>query len=223
MSPAARNDGSLIVGGVPRAELLPPELEIVKRLRAQRRSIVTLGVLVVIAVIAGYALATFFDTLSKVQLDAAEATSAGLIEEQAKYVEVQQLEQQVSAAKKARAIGTATEIDWRLLVEEVQATAVGDLRVTSIVVQAGTPITPFEDTTVPLEHPRVAEVKLISRAGKASSAAIWLAKLGQLPGFADARIDSIVAEGGGYNINATVHLNDVIFTHRFDLATGAGQ
>jgi hypothetical protein len=223
MSPAARNDGMLVVGGVPRAELLPPELEIVKKLRSQRRGIVTLGVLVIAAVIAGYGLATFFDTVGQVQLDAANKTSDDLIAEQGKFVEVQQLQQQVAAAKAAQAVGTSTEVDWKFLVEQILGTQVGDLKVDGFIMSGATPTTPFEESTVPLDHTRVSELSLTVHTGKPSSTADWLAQLATLTGFADARIDSITEDGGRYNIKATVHLNDLIFTKRFDQTTEATQ
>src|SRR5690606_21459274 len=94
----SRQNGShakLTVGGEPRANLLPPEVAQAARARATRRRMTVVTLLVIAVIVAGYAAATLRSMHSQQLLDAENARTLALLEEQAKYVEVRQLTSQL--------------------------------------------------------------------------------------------------------------------------------
>jgi len=81
-----RDDARLIIGGIPRAELLPPELELEKRSRAQRRGLMAVLVLVVLLVGVVYGAVSLFAATTQAALDGANAHAADLLAQQGKYL-----------------------------------------------------------------------------------------------------------------------------------------
>lgn len=216
MSPSARKDSRLIVGGVPRAELLPPELELEKKARAQRRGLFFIVVLVIGAVGVAYALTIGYAAGVQAQVDAENARTADLLAQQGQYIEVRQLAAQVAAAEEARRVGTSTEIDWNDYLTQV-ATAFSNSGVASLsfTVKTSTPLAPFGDASKPLENPRVAEIVISGYSPTLPNLAAVLDELEKLPGFADAAPGAVSNSGGIYSFTVTLHINSEAYTGRF--------
>jgi hypothetical protein len=214
MSPR-RTDSRLVLGGVPRAELLPPEIELEKRGRAQRRGLLAVLTLIVVLVGVVYGTVAVVAAASQAALDAANAHAADLLAQQGQYIEVRQLQAQVDAAKEARRIGTSTEIDWVKFMFDLSAASPVDVNIQSWVVTSGSPLAPFGETTVPLEQPRVAEVIITGDTVAFASIATWLDSVKQMPGYADASITEVTTKGDVFEFTATLHINQDAYTNRF--------
>lgn len=220
----ARTDLKLVVGGTPRAELLPPEIALEKKAAGQRRSLLGGLVVVIAVVVLAYAGATGLSQLSQARLDELNAQSADLLAQQSEFIEARQLAAQVSAANAAREIGIGPEIDWmkylNLLASAASGTNVG---VVTIKVTAETPIVPFAQSTVVFEKPRVAEVTFTGLAGSPAEVASWVTKMLAIEGVADASITSIEDVGGAFSYTVVIHLNSDAYSLRGapDAATDA--
>ncbi len=218
MSPAARKGERLLVGGVPRAELLPPELELEKKARSQRRGLVTVFVLVVLLVGVAYGAVTITAAAMQLALDSETQRTEQLLADQNQYIEVRQLAAQVAASETARQIGTSTEIDWLKFVVQLSqqfVTGTDGVGFTKLQVTSATPIAPFTPSAVPLEQPRVAEVIISGVSPTYGPQADVLKNLEKMPGFADASIDEMNFEDGLYKFTIRLHLNQEVFTNRF--------
>ena len=81
---SARGD-RLVIGGPPRAELLPPEFAAEARLRTQRRGMVAVAILSVVVVGLVYGYVTLRSTVTAQLLASANAETTSLLSQQAEY------------------------------------------------------------------------------------------------------------------------------------------
>lgn len=219
-----RSDQKLVVGGIPRAELLPPELKQEEKNQTQRRLLGFVLVLVIVITGAGYAFSAIVAETSRQRLAASNLATDNLLAEQAKYVEVRQLSAQVQASKDAATIGMATDIAWTKYLNSITETIAGVGAVTTtLTVAAETPITPLVLPTSPLEGPRIAEITIIAASPAFVPAADWLAALSKLPGYVDATVSSIKLTTTGYDVTMKLHVSSELFTNRFAAETDEDQ
>ena len=215
MSPA-RRETRLVVGGVPRAELLPPELELEKKARAQRRGLLAVLVLVVVLVGLAYTGVTVATAATQLAVDQANARTAELLAQQAEFIEVRQLQAQVSASEEARRFATSTEVDWPATLDSLAAVAPeGAVNWSGATIVASTPIAPFGASSVPILQPRVAEVTFVGVTRTLPDFALWIERLKTVPGFADATPTTFTNAGDLYTYSMVIHLNEKIYTNRF--------
>lgn len=212
-----RSDQRIIVGGVPRAELIPPELKLEEKARAQRRLLGLVLVLVIAVVGGAYFYSAIVAEASRQRLQAANNYSDELLAEQTKYIDARKLAAQVTASEDARQVGMAEEIDWNDYLSRISLTVftLGGT-IGGFDLEASTPLAPATPPSAALENPRIATVNLTVSLPAYVNSADWLDSLELLPGFADASITGIAQEGAGYTITAVLHINDGALTNRFN-------
>lgn len=216
MSAAANKTQRLVIGGVPRAELLPPELKAEEKARSQRRSLVALFIVVVAAVAAAYGMVAFLTQASQLQLDVANARTLELLAQQGEYSEGKQVADQIAAANLALQTATATEVDWRTFLTNVQAIAPEGMTFAKIAGNSANPIEPFPAPSEAFQGVRVGELKFSISAPSTAALDAWLEALKKVPGFVDASPSGIVSDGGGaYTSDITIHFNEGVLLNRF--------
>ena len=214
------HDVDLILGGEPRVNLLPPEVAEQATTRALRKTLIlaTAGVLVIVVV--GIGGAFWHAAQSTVNLMNAQAHTAELLTEQTKYVKVREVQTEVDTALAARAVGGATEIDWKAYLGAVRAVLPADVTITTVTVDSSTPLAPFAQPTAPLQGPRVATVTVSVSSPTLPPVPAWLEQLQTLPGFADATPSSIAStDAAPYLVTLVMHVNAGAFTNRFSQTT----
>ena len=213
------NDDRLVLAGEPRVNLLPPEVTEQARARSLRRTLIlaTGGVLLVVVV--GIGAAFWHSGQSALRLAAAQADSLELLTEQGKYIEVKQVQTEVDTALAARAVGSATEIDWTAYLKQVRDKLPLDVTVDGVVLDSSSPLAPYVQPTAPLQASRVATLSITVGSPTLPSVPAWLEALQGLPGFADAVPGSITQTAtGGYTVALTMHINSDAFAQRFAVA-----
>lgn len=212
-----RSDQRLIVGGSPRAELLPPELKQQERARAQRRLLGLIVVLVLVVVGGGYAYSALVAETSRQRLAEAQAHGDELLVEQAKYIDARLLAAQVKASDDARTVGMSQEIDWRahFTLLALSLSSMSGL-IGGFDVVAASPLTPATPPDAPLENPSVASVSVVVKIIDYPNIALWFDTLKTFPGYTDGTITAITQEGSTYTVNAVIHLDEQAFTNRFN-------
>lgn len=212
----ANNRSDIVIGGSPRAELLPPEIKLEERGRAQKRLMAFVVVIVLAVTAGGYVLSVLAAETSKQRLNAANAYTDELIAKQAEYLNVRQLSAQVQASKDAATIGMATDIDWSKYLELVDAAITGSgAYILSSELTAETPLVPLVLPTSPLEQARVAEYTIVVSTIDYPIYANWLDAVAKLPGYADATITLIKLEATGYEATMVLHFTNEVYTNRF--------
>lgn len=208
-------DAKLVIGGSPRADLLPPEIKIEERVRGQRRGLVLVIIVVVVLIGAGYAFAAITAQTAQDRLTAANNRTTELLAEQAKYVEVRQLMAELDSIQDAQQIGISTEIQWAGVVGLIDQALPGSVGWSKLTVSSASPIADFSLPGSPLEGLRVAEVKLEVFSTTLFDKAQLLDNLSAVPGYVDASVTNIAGvPGAGYSAMVTLHLGADILTLR---------
>ncbi|MFC5928112.1 hypothetical protein D6T64_10415 [Cryobacterium melibiosiphilum] len=208
---------SLVVGGEPRVDLLPPEIRAERRDRLRRRRL-GFGVIgVVVVTLLGVGAATFVATTAQVRLQSEQERTVSLLAEQAQYSEIRQMQTQVELARAAQQVGASTEIDWQDYLQEVQATLPDSVFVETVDVDSASPLIAYTQATAPLQGARMATVEFTAASLVLPDVPTWLRALATLPGFADALPGSVTRadSSGVYTVTITMHINDAALAQRF--------
>jgi hypothetical protein len=208
-------NAQLAIGGVPRADLLPPEIRHEAKTRGQRRVIVALVALVVVAVVASSIAASVLAMVSSQQMVAANERTNEILAEQSKYVVVRQYNDQVEVAEAARAVGVSTEIDWGTYLPEITSRLSADATIDNLTVASTSPTVALPQGSGPFDVASLAEITFTVSTSGFPAVATWLDSLTTIPGFADAVPSTIALESGKYSVNFTMHVNEGALSNRF--------
>lgn len=208
---------ALVVGGEPRADLLPPELRLYGKVRVLRRRL-WLGVAALgLVMILGTGAAALQAMQTQSNLAAERNRTTALLVEQRKYGTVRSVQQEVSLVEAAQQVGTSTEIDWQKYLNQVQTTLPANVILTSVTIEAGSPLQSYIQASVPLQGARVATLSFAATSATLPEVPAWLNSLTSLPGYADASPGSVTRDDatGVYTLAITMHINEAAFTNRF--------
>lgn len=206
----------LVVGGQPRANLLPPEI-ILKRKQLKTRRALRAGVLLVAVVTAAACAATFgVASVAQVQASAAQENLTRLIAEQGTYKEVRDVQDTIATITAGQLVGSSTEIAWQDYLTRLQGTLPEGVRLQNVSIASGTPMSAFGQSDGPLQGARVAELTFTATSSTLPTIPDWLRSMSLLPGFVDATPGSVKQDNGIYTAEVLMHINSDAFSMRFD-------
>jgi hypothetical protein len=216
MSPRKVVD-EVAVGRRPRADLMPPEIVAEHHARSTRRRLLLglLGVVLVVALATGGA--TWLNLQSQMSLAASQARTAQLLSEQAKYVEVRQVQEEIALIRSGQKVGASTEIEWKDYLLGVQSKLPADVVVMTVSIDSSSPLIEFTQSDEPLQGARVATLTFSAVSATLPDVTSWLDGLATLPGYVDATPDSITLdeESGLYSAAVTMQLDEGAWSERF--------
>ena len=175
----SRNVGKvpLVVGGQPRANLLPPEI-IVKRKQLKTRRALRGGVLLVALATGAGCVATFgVSSVAQVQLAIVQQQQSDLVLEQAGYQEVRDVQLTLATIAAGQQVATSTEINWRSFIQEIQSNLPSGVTLQTVKVETGTPMMAFPQSDAPLQGIRVGSINFTASSKTLPSTADWLLSL----------------------------------------------
>ncbi|WP_166876998.1 hypothetical protein [Salinibacterium sp. ZJ450] len=212
-------DQPLILGGVPRADLLPPEVRNLQRGKKAVRLALAGVVVVAIVVAGGVGFGVVRSVSSQIELQSERDRTDDLLAQQLNFAEARSVANQVDEAVLARRLATTTEIDWRAFLDEVAATLPLGVSLTEIVVDSTAPseVEPAAEA-VPLQEDWVATVTINATSLTVPNVELWLNDLEGLTGFAGVA-PPVTVEGtpeDGYQVKIEVHVNEQVYTGRFE-------
>jgi hypothetical protein len=208
----------LVVGGEPRANLLPPEI-ILKRKQLKTRRALRAGVLLVAVVTAAACVGTFgIASVAQVQFAAAQETQARLVAEQGAFGEVRDVQNTIATITAGQLVGSSTEIAWEEYLTQLQGTLPAGVLLKNVAIESGTPMAAFGQSDGPLQGARVAALTFTATSATLPTFPEWLRSLAELPGFVDATPGSVKQENGIYIAEVLMHINSEAFSMRFDPA-----
>ena len=206
----------LVIGGEPRANLLPPEVLLATKAKGTRRLLGFVVVLVLILVAGGYGLATIRAIGAEADLAAAQAKTTDLVDQQAQYSEAAQVSALLTASEQTRVAATTNEIIWGSIFDSITA----NMAVAGYYSwEAQTP-NPWEPALEPdglLREPRVATMTITVATLTPPDATTLFRTLSAIKGSADATLD-LVAMGessGLYESTFTINLTADALANRF--------
>lgn len=206
----------LIIGGEPRVDLLPPIVKERQRGKVLRRNLGFAVVAVVVLVAAGTGVAFWQAAVSQAQLAAVQQRTTELLAEQAKFVEVRQVQDDVDLSMAARQVGASTEVDWKAYLEEIRDVLPSDVTIDTVDISAASPLVLFEQPDVPLQAARIATIMITMTSPGLPTVPDWLEDMKALPGYADGSPSSITrSDTGAYQVDLTLHINEGAYSNRF--------
>jgi Tfp pilus assembly protein PilN len=205
---------------VPKVNLLPPEIMDGRRFAGLKRRLVLLVLLVVL----GGAAATWWaqTTVGAAQgeVDQAQARTAALATEQAKYAEVPRVTAAVDAALAVRQQAMAADVLWYRYLNDVALATTSDVYLSSMTatVKGATP----SAGTDPLAPAGIGAVQISGTAGSLPSVAAWMEALDQITGIKGSVLVSAARGGSGADIafSTTSVLTTDSLSHRYDRRAG---
>jgi hypothetical protein len=218
-----RPDTALVIGGSPRANLIPPEIKIAERMRAQRRWLVLTVVIAVGVVLAANVLASLIATAGESHLQEANERTASILAQQQKYSEARVLSDQVAIAKDSRIAGLATEIDWKQYLDRVQASLPPGTTIANVTATIAKPTDQVSEEGAPLAASSVAGIDFVATTPTLPDVSQWIDNLGTLPGFVGAIPGNITRnDDGTYLVAITMRINELALANRY-VPTEAAQ
>ena len=215
MSTNPRAGDRLVIGGPPRAELLPPEFAAEARLRAQRRGMVGIAILAVVIVGLAYGYVTLRSTVSAQLLASANAETTSLISQQQDYAQVGIVNGQLATIGVAEIVGTSTEIDWKGYLALVQASLPAGTVIDTVNASTAYPGTGATTSTSPLGFTSIAEIAFSAGTSALPNVSSWIENLSKLPGYAGNSAGSITSEDDGtYRVTMILYINEDALSDR---------
>jgi hypothetical protein len=185
----------LEVGGVPRVDLLPPEVH--ARRQDARLNRVLLIALVVVVALAGVAVlgAKVVADGSAGRLAAAQARTGRLLAEQRRFAAVSGAQSRLAATRAARTTVAGQVIDWRGYLKAVSATLPSGAHVTAATVETATATTATGTAPTATAPPgTVATLTLQVGTAHWTDVQAWLTALPRLRGFLDASPSTVSSD-----------------------------
>lgn len=209
---------ALVLGGEPRVDLLPPEVELAKKARAQRRILGLLVILAIVVAAAGYGLATVRAAAAQLGLASAQERTLALIAEQSEYAEAARVTQLLSTIEQTRSDSTQAEIVWAEVMDAITA-VLPPSSYASWTASSRMPWEPELTMSGPLREPRVGTLVFTINSAQTIEATTLVRALDDIEGFADASLDVIElkSDTGAYQTTVTLNLGLDALADRFPL------
>jgi hypothetical protein len=205
----------LVLGGESRADLLPREVRVQRKVKVVRRRLGFFVILLIVIMLGATALARSLADQAQANLAIEQANTRSLMMMQHKYVEVRKVQQQIELIQAAEQVGAATEINWEQYLGAVQSTLPANVSLDTINIDSITPFSAYSQATAPLQGARVATLTFTAKSSTLPQVPTWLDALATLPGYADASPGSVTRdETGAYSVSITLHINQSAFTNR---------
>lgn len=213
-----RGAQQLVIGGIPRVDLLPSEVHVHRRQRATVRRAWAGVVLVALVVGIGTGAASLARSSAADDLATAQAETLSLQQQQQQFSEVRTTESASALLRSAQTVGGATEIDWAATLAAVEAKLPDGVAITGVTIDSATAEDPYAQSDDPLQPQRIATLTVDATSATLPSVPAWITSLRDLRGFADATANSVSkgdAVGGGYTVNMTIHLDEKAYDDRY--------
>ncbi len=199
----------------PRANLLPPEIGQNQRKRSVRRGLRFAVVGTAIVAVAASGGAFYLATAEQIALTSAQTESTALSSDLAEYADVDLTVDGIVLRTAGIRVAGSTDILWADYLTKLQATLPSDVVLTAVSISSAGAVDPYEQSTAPLDKPRVASLTFTAETGTLPSIPSWIDGLATLPGFTDATPDSLENADGIYTATVTMNIDAGAFSNRF--------
>lgn len=213
-----RGTQQLVIGGVPRVDLLPPEVHVHRRQRGNVRRAWAGVVLVALVAGIGAGAASLTRSAAADDLATAQAETLSLQQQQQQFRDVRTTESASALLRSAQTVGGATEIDWSATLAAIEDRLPAGVVITAVTIDSATAEDPYAQSDDPLQPQRVATVTLDATSATLPSVPAWISALRDLRGFTDATANSVTkgnTAGDGYTVNMTIHLDEKAYDDRY--------
>jgi Tfp pilus assembly protein PilN len=217
---------TVLTGGLPQVNLLPPEVRAARGLQQTKRYLVIAlaATLVVCVGVVGWSKVEKASADSEYQ--SAQDDTVRLQGEQKKYAEVPKVLGALGSTQIARQIGMSTDIDWQAYIGAITAVLPKDVSIDTLTVAGDTPMQAAKGGAEdPLQPQSVGTISFTGRTVTVPDTAAWIKALNSVPGFAGAWVSATQVAGDEhgdyYSVASSVQLLKTTYTHNYDVTTDA--
>ncbi len=210
-----REQGALVYGAIPRANLMPPEVAMRRKEIARRRGLITAVIVVIALTVAGVVGAFFYAAAAEARLAEERRITDQLLATQLEYTEVTLVRGQLQSITDLRSQLSGVEVLWREELREYITVFGPDEVIESMSFSSNVPAEPVLGVTGPLRQPRVATVQIVVLTSETPRPWEWFREWELVETYADASIDSITRLQDVYETTVTINLNDLALSQRF--------
>lgn len=217
-----RDDTPQIFGGVPRANLMPPEMGAAKREASARRTmrfvIIVVAILVAVAVAASF----YFAQTAESSYSQAQKESEALAGQKLAYADTIKLNSNVALGEASVKVGGSTDIEWGPYLQQLRAVLPDSVTIQTVDIDSENATTAYQQSTVPLDGKRIGTLTITGTTPTLPVLSDWIDGLSKLPGFVDATPGKATLGDGdtsGYVATVTMHLDEGAFSQRFAKTT----
>ena len=218
----AQSKTALVLGGIPRVDLLPDEVRRNQQSLRLRRKLGTAVVGAALVAAAAFGGAAVLDLQAESRLSAERSRTDALLAEQAEYSEVIDVNRRIGLIEAARSLGTSTEVLWKRILDEYRSALPDGATITSAALTGRAPWEPETTPAGPLRSASVAEVAITAVTPAVPDATAWLRRIAKLPTIADASLNTIASVEGDWTTTVTFNVNTDGLAGRFPAADVAG-
>ncbi len=208
MSMFRGKEPQLVIGAAPRIDLMPPEVRQRQKDKSARFGLIMMVVIVAGGVVVGYLIALLAVGISQSQLASEQQRTETLLTAQQQYAEVPQITSVLEAGADGEAVATSSQIDWGIVVRQIQATMPANLGLIDISAAATSPTVAVPVPVGSSEVPYVAALTISAESATVPDTAEWLRRLRTVTGYAGAWLTTISESSGRYSVSVTLHLDD---------------
>jgi len=212
-------------GGIPRVDLLPPEVKEGQR-AVRRRSWMAVGVIAALGLTAGaYVISLSVATSAQAALEREQGRSIELLDAQAEFSEVRTVTQTAELITAAQQVGALTEIQWRPFIGAVQATLPSGVTIVEFSINSASPTLSLPQPESPLLAARAATIVFTAESPDLPNVRAWLDNLTQILGYTDATPGAVRLneDTGFYEATITMGVSDQARSGRFAPIDDAGS
>lgn len=209
-----------MLGPEPRVDLMPPSIRLQRKRSKTAKQLGLALVGVVVLTVAGVAASATVSLTAQQSLSTEQANTQAILQQQAKYMPVRTVQNQVSLIQAAQEVGASTEIDWKSYLTKVQKTLPAGAQLTTITIDSASPLAAYAQASTPLQGSRVATLTFAATLTTLPQVPTWLNALGTLPGYVDGVVTVKGNDNGTFAASVTMHISEAAFDNRFEPKKG---
>lgn len=203
------------VGGEPRINFLPTEIQDRKDARRRRRALFMLVLAIAVLCGIGYTYAAQYALGRHVALENEQQVTLDLLAQQATYTEARMLANRVALTDDAIRLTSSSEVFWQDLVNELRAAFPAGVQATQWTTKGLSALDSATEPTGLFPVSSVVSVDISVIVGSLDTVSALLDNLRELPGVVSVGLNSVTADEAGLGTIINVKFDTSIYEGRF--------
>lgn len=200
------------VGVIPVANFLPVRLREAKYVEFVRRRLFALSVGTISACFLAFLGSSIISFSGDLMLADAQLRLSQVKAEQAKYADVQAIEQEILFQNSARIVATSTEINYRGLIRDLNQELPAGARFVSI---QTLPYSETDQAAEGLANPYATKVSITMELRDFPSLQLFLNRIPKLKAFYDSKLSSVATIDNGISVSLVAFFSTDLYTRQY--------
>ena len=220
----SKSAGAVLGGGLPQVNLLPPEVNAARGLRATKRLLGVALVASVVVALSAVVVAKLEEVSARGDLNHAQDETVRLQNEMKKYAEVPRVKTALSSAQSTRQLAMKSDVQWKAYLDAITAVLPTSVSVSTyqVTVQAPGSQTPPAPGAATTGTPVAGQIGFTAASLTVPDTAAMIDALNSVPGFSGAWVSTTTVTSSTdnktyYTVQGSVQVTANALSHRFDI------